>query len=89
MTMCPDFLHRASQVGSPDKSATNTLERKSRIRGPQMERESGDGMDAAELAASEHQLSFSNLGMPKADNLQSFYDSESKESVETQSETEL
>jgi len=67
-------LCRAPQVGSPEKYGTSG-ERRSRIRGPQLERESGDGMDAAELAASEHQLSFGNLGI-RADHLQSPYESD-------------
>ena len=78
-------MYRVPHVGTPEKYPTSTGERRSRIHGPQMERESGDGMDADDLAASERKLSFSNLGL-QAENLQSFYDSENKESADTQSE---
>ncbi len=70
-------------MGSPEKYSG---ERKSRIRGTQLERERGDGMDAADMEASEHKLSFSNLvGMP-AEHMESFYESENKSSTEAHSE---
>ncbi|XP_064382815.1 uncharacterized protein LOC135331544 [Halichondria panicea] len=75
------YYQRAPQVGSPEKYSG---ERKSRIRGTQLERERGDGMDAADMEASEHKLSFSNLVGMQAGHLESFYESENKNSTEVQ-----
>lgn len=47
-------------------------ERRSRIHGPSHLRESGDGMDAAELAASEQKMKIGHLGMG-ASHLLPFY----------------
>ncbi len=74
------------QTGTPEKYS-GTGERRSRIRGMQQERESGDGMDAADLATtSQPKLNFSKLGM-QTESLEPFYGSESKDSGDAQSET--
>ena len=69
---------------TPEKS-DNTGERRSRIRGPSQQRESGDGMDAADMAATDHELSFGHLGLQAA-NMQPFYETERKEELQSTSE---
>ncbi len=89
MHALPRYTCRAMQIGTPEKyTGGGSGERKSRIRGMQQERESGDGMDAADMAtaSSPPKLSFSNLGM-QAESLEPFYGSRSKDSVDSHSET--
>lgn len=71
-------------MSTPEKS-DSTSERRSRIHGPSQQRESGDGMDAVDMAATEHKLSFGHLGLQAA-NLQPFYETEGKEELESTSE---
>ena len=56
-------------------------ERRSRIHAPYHQRESGDGMDAAELAAHEQKMNIGQLGMA-AKNLLPFYQREIPDSGE-------
>ena len=56
-------------------------ERRSRIHGPYHQRESGDGMDAAELAAQEKKMNVGQLGM-SAKHLLPFYQREIPDSGE-------
>lgn len=56
-------------------------ERRSRIHGPYHQRESGDGMDAAELAAQEQRMNIGQLGM-SAKHLLPFYQKEIPDSGE-------
>ena len=56
-------------------------ERRSRIHGPYHQRESGDGMDAAELAAHEKKMNIGQLGM-SAKHLLPFYRKEIPDSNE-------